>query len=87
MDQNPATFLQRLFDKRNDSRKVLDDIIICDIIDLDIAMLVVLPSLRLLVVKPQRRDNMRYACLFEGRWTPESKDPGPRLIEDADRGE
>lgn len=52
---------------------MLDKVLIVDIVDLDIAVSVVLPSFRLLVVKSQRGDDMCYARLFERCWPPEGK--------------
>lgn len=52
---------------------MLDEVLIVDIVDLDVAVRVVLPPFRLLVVKPQRGDDVGYACLFERLRAPKGK--------------
>lgn len=73
MDQNTTAFCQRIFDKLDNSRKVFDQVLIVDIVDLNIAVRVVLPSFRLPVIKPQRGDDVCYARLFKRCWPPEGK--------------
>lgn len=73
VNQNTTAFCKRIFDKLDNPRKMLDEIFIVDIVDLNIAVRVVLPSFRLPVIKPQRGDDVCYARLFERCWPPEGK--------------
>jgi hypothetical protein len=73
VDQNTTTSCQRIFDKLDNSWKMLDEVLIVHIVDLDVAVRVVLPSFRLSVVKPQRGDDMCYARIFERLRPPEGK--------------
>lgn len=71
MYQDAATLLQCLCDERDYIWEILDDILIIGIIHMHIELLIVLPSLRLFVVEPQRGDYVRYACLFENSGPPQ----------------
>lgn len=64
MNQNSSTILQRFLHEGNRLRKVLNDILIVDIIHVNVEVLVVLPSLRLFVVEAQGRDDVRDSCFL-----------------------
>lgn len=64
MNQNSSALLQRFLDEGNSLREVLNDILIIDIIHVNVEVLVVLPSFRLLVVEAQGGDDVRDSCFF-----------------------
>ena len=64
MNQNSSTLLQRFLDEANRFREVLNDILIINIIHVNIEVLVILPSFRLLVVEAQGGDDVRDSCFL-----------------------